>query len=281
MFSVEERRRTSLWLSGLDLSLFPPEYLSGVSRGTESRSLFSQKALWWAWEWMPTKTTVLKVSTRLQYKLWVQEYTDRQDKYALPKSGYGCVHFQNQVESHTEKLFCPVEHNFMYLPLSYPWYLASLCVLSMIFADTPSPSLLFFSSFQWKNRCSSIPDYFYLTLHYHNKTHAWKKKINSKRQRGQEPGFERLIFIFPPCLYSFMLLFSFRSEKWKATCLFIHPVPHYGAFQVCSFVWGEPRAMHRRSEGQPVDYPEPRVKTSTEPPSARRRTPLPSERWTL
>lgn len=143
------------------------------------------------------------------------------------------------------------------------------------------PLPLIFLLFPVKNRCSSIPDYFYLTLHYHNKTRAWKKKINSKRQRGQEPGFERLIFIFPPCLYSFMLLFSFRSEKWKATCLFIHPVPHYGAFQVCSFVWGKPRAVHRRSEGQPVDYPEPRVKTSTEPPSAQRRTPLPSERWTL
>lgn len=53
--------------------------------------------------------------------------------------------------------------------------------------------------------------------------------INSKRQRGQRPRFEGLIFIFPPCLYSFMLLFSRRPEKWKATCLFIHP---------CASLWG-------------------------------------------
>lgn len=62
--------------------------------------------------------------------------------------------------------------------------------------------------------------------------HAWREKkteINSKRQRGQRPRFEGLIFIFPPCLYSFMLLFSRRPEKWKATCLFIRP---------CASLWG-------------------------------------------
>lgn len=108
--------------------------------------------------------------------------------------------------------------------------------------------LLFSPSFHWRPFSPSIPDYFYPTFHYHNKTRAWKKKINSKRQRGQKPGFGRLIFIFS-FLSSILLclLFSFRSEKWKETCLFFQPVPHYGAFQVCSFVWGQPRAVHRPS----------------------------------
>lgn len=63
------------------------------------------------------------------------------------------------------------------------------------------------------------------------RVHGERKKpeINSKRQRGQRPRFEGLIFIFPPCLYSFMLLFSRRPEKWKATCLFIRP---------CASLWG-------------------------------------------
>lgn len=75
----------------------------------------------------------------------------------------------------------------MHPSLSHPRYLASVCVLSMIFGDTPSPSLLFFSSFQWKNRCSSIPDYFYLTMHYHNKTRAWKKKKKDKLKETARP----------------------------------------------------------------------------------------------
>lgn len=73
--------------------------------------------------------------------------------------------------------------------------------------------------------------------------HICIKTINSKRQRSQKPGFVRLIFIFLSC----PLFFSFRPEKWKETCLFFEPVPHYGAFQVCSFVWGQPRDVHKQS----------------------------------
>lgn len=44
----------------------------------------------------------------------------------------------------------------------------------------PEPLPLIFLLFPVKNRCYSIPDYFYLTLHYHNKTRAWKKKDKLK-----------------------------------------------------------------------------------------------------
>lgn len=47
------------------------------------------------------------------------------------------------------------------------------------------------------------PEYFYPAFHYHNKTHAWKKQINSKRQGSQKSGFGRLIFIFRSCLLVF------------------------------------------------------------------------------
>lgn len=76
-----------------------------------------------------------------------------------------------------------------------------------------------------------------------------------------------------------MLLFSFRSEKWKETCLFFQPVPHYGAFQVCSFVWGQPRAMHRHS-GAAGGLPR-LTSTLQQNHQPLRQTPLPSVAWTL
>lgn len=148
------------------------------------------------------------------------------------------------------------ESQFKFLYVFYQWRLGA--------PSAPPP--FYFSLRSIENRCSTIPDYFYPTFHYHNKTHAWKKKkkkINSKRQRGQKPGFGRLIFIFS-FLSSILLclLFSFRSEKWKETCLFFQPVPHYGAFQVCSFVWGRPRPSGAAGWITQTD-----VNTSTEPPT--------------
>ena len=103
----------------------------------------------------------------------------------------------------------------------------------------------------------------FITIIKHTHEKKKKKKINSKRQRGQKPGFGRLIFIFS-FLSSILLclLFSFRSEKWKETCLFFQPVPHYGAFQVCSFVWGRPRPSGAAGWITQTD-----VNTSTEPPT--------------
>lgn len=143
-----------------------------------------------------------------------------------------------------------------------------------------TPPLLFFPLLT-ESRCSSITYSLYPTFHYHNRKHAWKKKINSKRQRSQNPGFEGLIFIFLSCLLFFYvaLFFSFRSQKWKETCLFFQPVPHYDAFQVCSFVWGQPRAMHMHS-GAAGGLPR-LTSTLQQNHLPLQRTPLPSVPWML
>lgn len=55
--------------------------------------------------------------------------------------------------------------HFKFLYVFYQWHLAA-----------PSAPPSYFSPLSIENRCSSIPDYFYPTFHYHNKTHAWKKR---------------------------------------------------------------------------------------------------------
>ena len=121
----------------------------------------------------------------------------------------------------------------------------------------------------------------FITIIKHTHEKKKKKKINSKRQRGQKPGFGRLIFIFS-FLSSILLclLFSFRSEKWKETCLFFQPVPHYGAFQVCSFVWGRPQSRAQTQRSSRLDYPD-WCQHFDRATNHSRKRPLPSAAWTL
>lgn len=80
--------------------------------------------------------------------------------------------------------------------------------------DTTHPSPSIFSSFHWKplpvhHNCFT-QHFITIIKHMHG-----KKKINSKRQRSQNPGFERLIFIFLSCLLFFYvaLFFSLREME--------------------------------------------------------------------
>lgn len=119
-----------------------------------------------------------------------------------------------------------------------------LYILSMTFSCTPCPSLLFFSPFHW-NRCSSIPDYFYPPLHYHNKTHAWKK---DKLKETAQPKTWILEAYFHLSFLSSILLccsFLFAQRNGKR---------HAFSFSLClimvlfrSFEWGQPAALHRHS----------------------------------
>ena len=136
-----------------------------------------------------------------------------------------------------------------FLYVFYQWHLAV----------APAPPSCF-SPFSIEKRCSSTPDYFYPTLHYHNKTHAWKKdklKETAQPRTWIWEAYFHLSFL-SPILLCCSFLFAQRNGKRHAfsfsPCLIMvlfRSAPLYGASpELCTGI-----------TEQPVDYPHSRVNT--------------------
>lgn len=72
-----------------------------------------------------------------------------------------------------------------------------------------------FSPLSIRNRCSSIPDYFYPTFHYHNKTHAWTK--DKLKETAQPKTWIWEAYFHLSFLSSILLFcsFLFTWKNWK------------------------------------------------------------------
>lgn len=134
---------------------------------------------------------------------------------------------------------------FKLLYVLYQWYLVA--------PQTP-PS--YFSPLSSENRCSSIPDYFYPTFHYHNKTHAWKK---DKLKETAQPKTWIWEAYFHLSFLSFILLccsFLFAQRNGK----------RHASFSLClimvlfrsALLYGVSPEPCTGIAERPVDYPDSR-----------------------
>lgn len=150
----------------------------------------------------------------------------------------------------------------------YQWHLAA----------HPAPPSMFLP-FSIENRCSSIPDYFYPTFHYHNKTHAWKKdklKETARPKTGICEAYFHLSFLSSILLCCSFLVAQKNGKRHAfsfSRCLIMV------LFRLCSFVWGRPRAAHKHS-GAAGGLPglASSLRQNNQP---LQRTLLPSVAWTL
>lgn len=134
----------------------------------------------------------------------------------------------------------------------------------------------YFPPLSSENRCSSLPDYFYPTFHYHNKTHAWKK---DKLKETAQPRTWIWEAYFHLSFLSFILLccsFLFAQRNGKR---------HAFSFSQCLIMVLFRSALLYGVSPEPctgiaerlVDYPDSR-QTSTEPPTTPAYAPA---KWTL
>lgn len=124
------------------------------------------------------------------------------------------------------------EKPFELLNVFYQWHLAAYAVPGS-YLQTP---------FHWKPLLSIFIQHFITII----KTMHKKDKLI---EAGQPETWICEAYFHLSFLSSLLLCcsFLFRSEECKETCLFFQPAPHYGAFQVCSFVRGQPRDVHKHS----------------------------------
>ncbi|MEQ2281336.1 hypothetical protein AMECASPLE_029155 [Ameca splendens] len=80
------------------------------------------------------------------------------------------------------------------------------------------------------------------------------KKINSKRQHSQKPGFERLIFIFHSCSLFFYVALFFSLREMERDMPFLPAFASLWCFSGLLYCMC-PAQSHAQTEEQPVDYP--------------------------
>lgn len=88
--------------------------------------------------------------------------------------------------------------------------------------------------------------------------HMHEKKINSKRQRSQKPGFARLIFIFLSCLLFFYVALFFSLREMERDMPFLSACASLWCFSGLLFCMGASPEPRTSIAEQPVDYPDPR-----------------------
>lgn len=128
----------------------------------------------------------------------------------------------------------------------YQWHLAV----------APAPPSCF-SPFSIENRCSSIPDYFYPPLHYHNKTHAWKK--DKLKETAQPKTWIWEAYFHLSFLSSVLLCCSFLFAQRNGK-------RHAFSFSLClimvlfrsGLLYGASPEPCTGIVEQPVDYPDSR-----------------------
>lgn len=96
--------------------------------------------------------------------------------------------------------------------------------------------------------------------------HMHEKKINSKRQHSQKPGFGRLIFIFLSCLLFFYVALFFSLREMERDMPFLSACASLWCFSGLFFCMGpaQSRAQAQRSSRWITQT---HVNTSTEPPT--------------
>lgn len=96
--------------------------------------------------------------------------------------------------------------------------------------------------------------------------HMHEKKINSKRQHRQKPGFGRLIFIFLSCLLFFYVALFFSLREMERDMPFLSACASLWCFSGLFFCMGpaQSRAQAQRSSRWITQT---HVNTSTEPPT--------------
>lgn len=96
--------------------------------------------------------------------------------------------------------------------------------------------------------------------------HMHEQKINSKRQRSQKPGFERLIFIFLSCLLFFYAALFFLLGKIERDMPFLSDCASLWCFSGLLFCI-RPAQSHAQPWQSSQWITQTHVNTSTEPPT--------------